>query len=99
MRRREAGCKAGGIKSTGRAIEPRNMYSRWEADALQTAEGSIPVHLMTVVAGQGRGLRTGHVYTGLVRELERSVTFLGKKAALGSRVKILLVILGFAALS
>ena len=81
MRRREAGCEAGGIESIGRVIEPRNMYNRREADALHAAEGSIPVRPETVASGQGRGLRAGHVDTGLIRELERSVTFLGKKAA------------------
>ena len=63
-------------------MEPRNMYSRGQrdsrsgiaakADGLQAPEGNNPVCDSGKCAGYHRGLRAGHVFTGVARELGRT---------------------------
>ncbi len=72
-----------GIESTGRVIEPRNLYSCQEADVVHKTEGSIPDRQVMVAPGQGRGLRAGHVDTGLIQEHGRPVAFLQYGCRLG----------------
>ena len=91
--------KLAGSSKQAALLSPEICIVAGKPTASSGSEGSIPDYRVTVRSGRSRGLRTGHVYTGLVRELERSVTFLGKNAALVSRAKILLVISGFAALT
>jgi hypothetical protein len=74
--------EAGVSEEVGRVIEPRNMYSRGQkdslsgievkADGLQAPEGNNPVCDRGECAGHHRGLRAGHVFTGVARELGRA---------------------------
>ena len=75
-------CEAGGSEEAGRVMEPRNMYSRGQqdslsgieakADGLHAPEGSNPVCDTGECTGHHRGLRAGHVFRGVTRELGRT---------------------------
>ena len=73
---------AGGSEEAGRVMEPRNMESRGQedslsgieakADGLHAPEGNNPVSDRGECAGYHRGLRAGHVFRGVTRELGRT---------------------------
>src|SRR5215813_15660144 len=74
--------EAGVSEEAGRVMEPRNMYSRGhedslsgiaaKADGVHAPEGSNPVCDSGECTGHHRGLRAGHVFRGVTRELGRT---------------------------
>ena len=84
-------CEAGWSEGAGRVIEPRNSVvvvigitslrsQRRKADGLFMLEGSSSGSDMAMSLGHHRGLRAGHVFTGVTRELGRAVCLLEEPA-------------------
>lgn len=79
--------EAGWSEDTGRAIEPRNFYGRGHKDKPLGNQRGKPTVLLGWKAavlygrygksiGHHRGLRTGHVFMGVTRELGRAYSLL-----------------------
>jgi hypothetical protein len=74
--------EAGVSEEAGRVMEPRKMESRGQQDSLRgiatkadgwhAPEGNKPVCDSGECPGHHRGLRAGHVFTGVARELGRT---------------------------
>ncbi len=59
---------------------------RGKADSLYALEGSSPECAMGEYSGHHRGLRAGHVFTGIARELERANCLLVNESCQGRRL-------------
>ena len=84
-------CEAGRSEGAGRVIEPRNSAvvvigitalgsQMGKADGLTIPEGGSLGGVMAMCSGHHRGLRAGHVLTGVTRELGRACCLLAEMA-------------------